>query len=85
MFVMKSKYLKSVEYAKSLEEELEYEKIKSRHYYDEAIRIFESSKAKEPQFSEDDLRRLLQLCHPDKHNGKQMAIDMTIKIQKLRK
>ena len=35
------------------------------------------------QFTEDEIRKLLQLCHPDKHDGKQMAVDMTAKLLKL--
>jgi hypothetical protein len=34
-------------------------------------------------FDKQDIRRLLQLCHPDKHDGKQMASDMTAKLVKL--
>ena len=37
------------------------------------------------QFSDEDLKRLLMLCHPDKHDGKQMAIDMTQKLIAMRK
>lgn len=36
------------------------------------------------QFSDDELRSLLQLVHPDKHNGKQSAVTMTQKINALR-
>lgn len=31
-------------------------------------------------FSQDDLQRLIQLVHPDKHDGKQMAVEMTQKL-----
>lgn len=85
MFVLKSKFLKVVEDNLRLRRDLEVEQNRALHWYAESLRILEESKVKEPQFSEDDLRRLLQLCHPDKHNGKQMAINMTVKIQKLRK
>jgi hypothetical protein len=37
------------------------------------------------QFSDADLRKLLQLVHPDKHNGKLSAVMMTQKINALRK
>lgn len=37
------------------------------------------------QFSEEDIRRLLQLCHPDKHDGKQSAVEMTQKLNRMRK
>lgn len=36
------------------------------------------------QFTDDELRSLLQLVHPDKHNGKQSAVNMTKKINQLR-
>ena len=36
------------------------------------------------QFSDDELRSLLQLVHPDKHGGKQSAVTMTQKINALR-
>lgn len=47
------------------------------------------SKTTSDKFSADDVKRLLMLCHPDKHDGKQMASDMTVKLialkQKLEK
>ena len=39
---------------------------------------------KQTQFTDEDFKRLLQLCHPDKHAGKQMAVDMTAKLLELR-
>lgn len=39
---------------------------------------------KQSQFSADEVQRLLMLCHPDKHDGKQMATDMTAKLLKLK-
>lgn len=36
------------------------------------------------QFTDDELRSLLQLVHPDKHGGKQSAITLTQKINSLR-
>lgn len=38
-----------------------------------------------PILSEDDIKKLLQLCHPDKHEGKQLAVDMTHRLLELRK
>lgn len=35
--------------------------------------------------SQEDIKRLLQLCHPDKHNGKPLASEMTAKLLSLRK
>lgn len=31
-------------------------------------------------FGKDDIRRLLQLCHPDKHGGSELAQRMTAKL-----
>lgn len=39
----------------------------------------------EPLFNLDDVKRLLILCHPDKHNGKKSAEVMTVKLLKLKK
>ena len=39
---------------------------------------------KKPQFSQDEIRTLLQLCHPDKHDGKQSAQDITAKLLSMR-
>lgn len=36
-------------------------------------------------FSDKDLQKILMLIHPDKHGGKQMAVDMTAKVLELRK
>jgi len=37
-----------------------------------------------PQFTEAQLRTLLQLCHPDKHGGKESAVLITQHINQLR-
>jgi hypothetical protein len=36
------------------------------------------------QLDEEDIKRLLMLCHPDKHGGKPMAEEMTKKLLALR-
>lgn len=36
------------------------------------------------QLSADDIKRLLLLCHPDKHGGKESAVQMTQKLLSLR-
>lgn len=36
------------------------------------------------EISDDDIRRLLQLCHPDKHDGKAAAVEMTQKLLSIR-
>lgn len=37
-----------------------------------------------PQFTADELKTLLQLCHPDKHGGKESAVRITQKLLELR-
>lgn len=37
------------------------------------------------QFTQEEIKKLLMLCHPDKHNGKQMAQDITNKLLTMRK
>jgi len=37
-----------------------------------------------PQFNKDEIRALLQLVHPDKHDGKESAVRMTQKLLQLR-
>ena len=35
-------------------------------------------------FSKDEFRKLLALCHPDKHDGKPIAVEMTQKLLEIR-
>lgn len=37
------------------------------------------------QISQDEIKTLIQLCHPDKHNGKESAVEITKKLLSLRK
>ncbi len=41
-------------------------------------------KAQTPQLSKDDVRRLLQLCHLDKHNDSTLSVEMTQKLLKMK-
>lgn len=36
------------------------------------------------QLSKEDLKSLIQLCHPDKHGGKESAVEMTKKLNIIR-
>jgi hypothetical protein len=36
------------------------------------------------QLGKEDIRRLLQLCHPDKHNNSTLSQDMTQKLLKMK-
>ncbi|WP_415913233.1 hypothetical protein [Neptuniibacter sp. QD37_11] len=38
----------------------------------------------EVPFTPEELNKLIQLCHPDKHDGKQSAVEMTQKLLSLR-
>lgn len=46
---------------------------------------FLSGKLTPKGLTEGDVDRLLMLCHPDKHDGKPMAVDMTARLLDLRK
>ena len=37
-----------------------------------------------PQFSQEEIRKLISLCHPDKHDGRQIAVEMTQKLLQLK-
>ncbi len=37
------------------------------------------------RFSKDDIKRLISLCHPDKHQGKEAAKQMTQKLLEIKK
>lgn len=42
------------------------------------------SLAQNNPFSQEDIRRLISLCHPDKHDGKKIAVEMTQKLLSLK-
>jgi hypothetical protein len=37
------------------------------------------------QLTQEDIKRMLMLCHPDKHDGKQAAVEMTQKLLAMRR
>lgn len=37
-----------------------------------------------PQFTKEEITKLIMLCHPDKHHGKPMAVELTQKLLKLK-
>lgn len=43
--------------------------------------IFDRDKS---QLSESDIKRILQLCHPDRHNNSDLSVEITQKLLKLR-
>lgn len=50
-----------------------------------AARQSAASAGRNAQFTPEQLRTLLQLCHPDKHGGKESAVQITQHINSLRK
>lgn len=99
MFVTQAKYNKLQEKVKQLEASLEEANYYQRMYFRRWGAALEQSEfwhyqysklegkadTNPEQLSQEDIRRLLQLCHPDKHQGKQMAVDMTQKLIKMKK
>lgn len=86
MFVRESKYDElMVEYL-ILAEKYETLLIK----YNRLITLINSKGGQElldgdnTKFSKEEIRTLIQLCHPDKHNGKQSAVNITKKLLSLR-
>ena len=45
-----------------------------------ALFLEEGSVTPTKVFTQTEVRKLLQLCHPDKHDGKPMAVEMTQKL-----
>lgn len=43
-------------------------------------KFFAGDEKKNSQFTSDELTKLINLCHPDKHDGKPMATEMTSKL-----
>ncbi len=53
------------------------------HLY-EMYKKVDSQKAQQKTFTDEELRKLVQLCHPDRHNGSKTSVEMTQLINKLR-
>lgn len=82
MFVRRSKY-------DDLKIRCEWLQIQLRAQigcYDELRKRLQRSKQVQasPQLSQDDIKRMLILCHPDKHGGKTIATEVTQKLLQLR-
>ena len=48
-------------------------------------REFLDGKVGNNQLSNEDIKKLIILCHPDKHNGKSIASEMTALLNKLKR
>lgn len=98
MFVSKSKYdklqqklnLESIKY-----NQVAIELIAARQKWNNLAQLINSKGGQQfldhatiggqEQFTDEELRSLLQLVHPDKHGGKASAVRLTQKINQLRK
>lgn len=77
----KSDYFTLLKQAKAMQAEIDV----LRRHLTQANRRTTEALAAQTTLQPDDIKRLLQLCHPDKHNGSQTANDMTRKLLALRK
>lgn len=71
--------------------DLEYQALSARLQAQDAMndarlaemRMFEVQRTR-PKFDDTTLRKLISLCHPDRHNGKQSAQEMTTMLIEMR-
>lgn len=86
MFVTKKEYDELHTHAALISEK--YLNLKTR--WDDLVTLINSKGGQEfldgdtQQLSQEDIKRLLVLCHPDKHDGKQIAVEMTQKLLEMR-
>ena len=75
--------------------DLEYQALSARLQAQDAMndarlaemRMFEVQRTRSdsaPKFDDTTLRKLISLCHPDRHNGKQSAQEMTTMLIEMR-
>ncbi|QYW02511.1 hypothetical protein CPT_Silvanus_037 [Stenotrophomonas phage Silvanus] len=86
MFVTRKTYNKLFSQAATMAVELIAAQAALREAVLTIVKLRESAKVSRtvPQFTDDQLRELLQLVHPDKHGGKASAIRLTQHINALR-
>jgi hypothetical protein len=96
MFVRRTTYDKAIKKASDAVNITEYYKFEYskvlRQLYDVKFEVRAlhariasmNSQNKSTQFSAEEISKLIMLCHPDKHNGKAMANELTSKLIKLR-
>lgn len=99
MFVTKSRFnelqkelkIVYIEYNKKLND---YHRLMSKHfqlqnYYEQVMKELDDLRYKKENrlhnFSQEDIKILLTLCHPDKHGGNPKANEITVKLLELRK
>lgn len=91
MFVSKSKYREAVNRAAMFEAQVKAHAQK----WNDLVRQINQKGGQQfldhgvyppppSQFTQDEIQKLIMLCHPDKHNGKPMAVELTQKLLKLK-
>jgi hypothetical protein len=89
MFVWQSKYENMRRRAISAELNLYYlqdkwNKLVKQINEKGGARFLKEANIKSDIFTDTDITKLIQLCHPDKHDGKPIANEMTQKLLKLK-
>lgn len=97
MFVLQSKYNHVLQRSVQLEVELLHTRTLYSNLVDNWNDLVERINKKggedflnsnpplsQSQFTKDEIRQLLQLCHPDKHDGKELAVNMTKRLLQIR-
>ncbi len=53
------------------------------HLHEKSKKV-DNEKSQQKTFTDEELRKLVQLCHPDRHNGSKTSVEMTQLLNKLR-
>lgn len=94
MFVTKKKYEDAVYLANAWKHE--YDRVSEKHNRlvarvnakggESFLKLAKIHPPPQPNpFTQEEIQKMLMLCHPDKHDGKQMAVEITQKLIKMRK
>lgn len=59
------------------------EHLKTLQQFNAYIDKHKQESVKNP-FTQEEIRAMIRLCHPDKHGNKQIAVDITAKLIKMR-
>ena len=83
---LKGQLKRKIEAVELLEERLEKTERAALHYYHEAENVKRSleSASRGQAFSQDEIKTLIRLCHPDKHGNRQSAVRITQKLLSMR-
>jgi hypothetical protein len=87
MFMLKSTHdakMETLEHRIKVLEAEKYTMLKMIHTFEDVL-INGNSTSNSGTFTDEQLRKLLQLCHPDKHNDSKLSIEVTQMLNKARK